>query len=162
VLDPGQALELLAAVVEGDGEDVAVDVVAEDAEELWAGEVLVAGDLDGGGGADGELGAGEEHGARLPEDGSEAGEAAEDDGSGGDAADQAAGYAAFEAETDAVEVQAARTGKAVGIGFAFRPGKVFAGVAAEGGSLGDAARRTGCRGGLPQRRSRRIDLLRRF
>ena len=80
MLDPGKAFELVGfAVFEGDGEDIAVNVVAEDAEELRAGEVLVAGDLDGGRRGDDQAGVVQEHAARLPKDGGEAGEAAEHD-----------------------------------------------------------------------------------
>ena len=49
VLDPGKALEFGTTLGEADGEDVAVDILAEDGEELGAGEVADALDLDSGG-----------------------------------------------------------------------------------------------------------------
>lgn len=56
VLDPGDLLELVAALGKGNAEDVLVDVLTEDAEELGAGKVLVAAELDVAGGGDEEVG----------------------------------------------------------------------------------------------------------
>ena len=54
VRDPGEAFEVGAALGQGDAEDVAFEVGAEDAEYLGAGDVLVAGNGDIGRGGEQE------------------------------------------------------------------------------------------------------------
>jgi hypothetical protein len=97
VLDPGKGFQLVAAQVERDVEDIAVDVTAEDGEELRAGEVVVAGDF--------YIAAGRDDQARVVQERSvgfvEGEDSAKDDeegGAGGDAARYAARYAAAQAE----------------------------------------------------------------
>ena len=65
--DPGDLLEGEAALREGDEEEVASDVGAEDGEEVGAAELAVAEGLDGGGGIDAEAGIVIEEAARGDE-----------------------------------------------------------------------------------------------
>ena len=74
VLDPGDGFKLLAALADGNKEDVAADVFAEDGEHLGAGDFSEAGGLDVAGAGDAEAGVAFEIGLEEVAGGAEAGE----------------------------------------------------------------------------------------
>ncbi len=110
-LHPGKRFELAAAVGERDPEDVALEVVAEDVEQLLAGDVGVADDLDGGGGREEEALVVQEEVAGEQERGGDAAEEGEQEDAAKDASPEGAG----DADEAAAETQADAAGAAGGV-----------------------------------------------
>ncbi len=121
-LDPGKRFELEAAVGERDLEDVALEVVAEDVEQLLAGDVGVADDLDGGGGREDEALVVEEEVADEEERCGDAGQEDEQEEAAKDASPEGAGDADQPAaETEADPAGAAGGVEVLGVGVGLSP-----------------------------------------